>query len=144
MIISSTASFGKSYLVSAIAHLLSDACVLTGMTGMASFNICRTLHSPLQLPVRHTNQHSLQGTALRTLYAERYGYVINYATILPTWRNDISGHFGKFSLYTVLGESRSVRQISAHAQTKSSGLFQLHIQRQNTWLVLDLYRGTIV
>ena len=68
MIISGTAGSGKSYLISAIAHLLGNACILTGTTGMASFNICgKTLHSTLQLPVRNTNQCSLQGTSLQRL-----------------------------------------------------------------------------
>ncbi len=52
MLVSGTAGTGKSYLISAMAQLLKDSCILTGTTGMASFNICgKTVHSVLQLPV---------------------------------------------------------------------------------------------
>lgn len=39
MIISGTARTGKSYLISAIAGLLSDSAVRAGTAGMASFHI---------------------------------------------------------------------------------------------------------
>lgn len=39
MIVCGTAGTGKSYLISAIAQVLGDTCVLTGTTGMAAFNI---------------------------------------------------------------------------------------------------------
>ncbi len=56
MLVCGTAGTGKSYLISAIAHALGDACLLTGITGMASFNICgKTLHSALKLPILHSN-----------------------------------------------------------------------------------------
>ena len=46
MIVSGTAGTGKSYLISAITHLLNSSCIITATTGMASFNICgKTLHS---------------------------------------------------------------------------------------------------
>ena len=68
MIVSGTAGTGKSYLISAITHLLKDTCILTGTTGMASFNICgKTLYSALQLPVHPNNQQELQGAALQQL-----------------------------------------------------------------------------
>ena len=68
MIVSGTAGTGKSYLISAIAHLRKDTCILTGTTGMASFSICgKTLHSALQLPVHANNQQELQGAALQQL-----------------------------------------------------------------------------
>lgn len=68
MIVSGTAGTGKSYLISAMAQLLKDSCLLTGTTGMASFNICgKTVHSALQLPVHRTSQHTLQGPALQRL-----------------------------------------------------------------------------
>ena len=67
-IVSGTAGTGKSYLISAIAQLLNDHCILTGTTGMASFNICgKTLHSALQLPVHRNSQRELQGAALQRL-----------------------------------------------------------------------------
>ena len=70
MIVCGTAGTGKSYLISAIAQTLREACILTGTTGMASFNICgKTLHSTLQLPVRATQHKDLQGTALQRLQA---------------------------------------------------------------------------
>ena len=50
MIIYGTAGTGKSFLIRAIAQLLGSACLLTGTTGIAGFNICGiTLHSALQL-----------------------------------------------------------------------------------------------
>lgn len=65
---SGTAGTGKSYLIGAIAQLLNDHCILTGTTGMASFNICgKTLHSALQLPVHQSSQRELQGAALQRL-----------------------------------------------------------------------------
>ena len=68
MIVLGTAGTGKSYLISAIAHLLRQKCVLTGTTGMASFNICgKTLHSALKLPVHSITQRELQGTSLQQL-----------------------------------------------------------------------------
>ncbi len=68
MLVCGTAGTGKSYLISAIAHALGDACLLTGTTGMASFNICgKTLHSALKLPIRHSNNQDLQGAALQRL-----------------------------------------------------------------------------
>ena len=68
MIISGTAGTGKSYLISAIAHVLKEECLLTGTTGMAGFNIngC-TLHSALQLPVREQRNKELQGPSLQRL-----------------------------------------------------------------------------
>ena len=68
MIICGTAGTGKSFLISALAHLLKDSCLLTGTTGMAAFNICGiTLHSALQLPVRENNKQPLQGQPLARL-----------------------------------------------------------------------------
>lgn len=68
MIVCGTAGTGKSYLISAIAQTLGQSCILTGTTGMASFNICgRTLHSTLNLPVKSTTQQPLQGAALQRL-----------------------------------------------------------------------------
>ena len=65
---SGTAGTGKSYLIGAIAQLLNDHCILTGITGMASFNICgKTLHSALQLPVHQSSQRELQGATLQRL-----------------------------------------------------------------------------
>ena len=67
MIVSGTAGTGKSFLISALAQLLGNSCLLTATTGMASFNICgKTLHSALQLPVRSI-QHELQGATLQRL-----------------------------------------------------------------------------
>ena len=68
MIISGTAGTGKSFLISAIAEVLGQECVLTGTTGMAGFNIhgC-TLHSALQLPVRDHKNRELQGQSLQRL-----------------------------------------------------------------------------
>lgn len=67
-IVSGTAGSGKSYFISALAHLLGDSCLLTSTTGMASFNIYgKTVHSALQLPVRHTNHRALQGPSLQRL-----------------------------------------------------------------------------
>ena len=64
----SVCTTGKSYLIGAIAQLLNDHCILTGTTGMASFNICgNTLHSALQLPVHQSSQCELQGAALQRL-----------------------------------------------------------------------------
>ena len=68
MIVCGTAGTGKSYLISAIAHALGDSCLLTGTTGMASFNICgKTVHSALHLPIHHSNSQDLQGSALQRL-----------------------------------------------------------------------------
>ncbi len=68
MLVCGTAGTGKSFLISAIAQTLGSACLLTGTTGMASFNICgRALHSALQLPVRQSNNQDLQGAALQRL-----------------------------------------------------------------------------
>lgn len=70
MIVCGTAGTGKSYLISAIAQTLGEACILTGTTGIASYNICgKTLHSTLKLPVKTTQQKDLQGTALQCLQA---------------------------------------------------------------------------
>ena len=55
MIVSGTAGTGKSYLISAIANLLGNQCILTGTTGMAAFNIGgKTLHSVLHLTINST------------------------------------------------------------------------------------------
>ena len=68
MIICCTASTGKSYLISAIAHTLGTSCLLTATTGMAAFNICgQTLHSALQLPIRSCTFKDLQGSSLQRL-----------------------------------------------------------------------------
>ena len=68
IIVSGTAGTGKSYLISALAHLLGSSCVITATTGMASFNICgKTLHSTLKLPVRKNNHRDLQGASLQQL-----------------------------------------------------------------------------
>ena len=68
MIILGTAGTGKSYLISAIAALLTNTCVLTGTTGMASFHICGgTLHSALHLPIHRSNQSDLQGASLQQI-----------------------------------------------------------------------------
>ena len=65
MLVCGTAGTGKSYLISSIVHTLGNACLLTGTTGMASFNICgKTLHSALKLPIHNTNHQDLQGNAL--------------------------------------------------------------------------------
>ena len=67
MLICGTAGTGKSYLISAIANLLGNTCLLTGTTGMAAFNICgRTLHSTLQIPINNLCT-DLQGNSLRRL-----------------------------------------------------------------------------
>lgn len=64
MIICGTAGTEKSYLISAIAHTLGSACILTGTTGMAAFNICgSTVHSALKLPVHWSSHKDLQGPA---------------------------------------------------------------------------------
>ena len=56
MIVSGTAGTGKSYLISALAHLLGSSCVITATTGMASFNICgKTLHSILDKRLRQAS-----------------------------------------------------------------------------------------
>ena len=68
MIVSGTAGTGKSYLISAVAHLLGTHCMLTATTGMASFNICgKTLHSALKLPLQYNNAQDLRGTSLQQL-----------------------------------------------------------------------------
>ena len=68
MIISDTAGTGKSYLISAISQLLGRQCLLTGTTGMASFNILGiTLHFALSLPVHKYSEYELQGNALQQL-----------------------------------------------------------------------------
>ena len=68
VIVSGTAGTGKSYLISAIAHLLGNHCLLTGTTGMASFNICgKTLHSTLKLPLQYNNAQDLRGSSLQQL-----------------------------------------------------------------------------
>ena len=68
MLVCGTAGTGKSYLISSIVHTLGNACLLTGTTGMASFNICgKTLHSALKLPIHNTNHQDLQGNALHRL-----------------------------------------------------------------------------
>ena len=68
MIIYGTAGTGKSFLIRAIAQLLGRACLLTGTTGIAGFNICGiTLHSALQLPLQFSNGKDLQGQALYRL-----------------------------------------------------------------------------
>ena len=52
----------------AIAHALSDSCLLTGTTGMASFNVCgNTVHSAPHLPIHHSNNQNLQESALQRL-----------------------------------------------------------------------------
>ena len=68
VIIRGTTGSGNSYLINAIKARLGDTCILTGTTGLAGYNIdgC-TLHSALQLPVRHHNNNDLQGTALQRL-----------------------------------------------------------------------------
>ena len=79
MIVSGTAGTGKSYLISAITHLLNNSCAITATTGMASFNICgKTLHSTLKLPVRKSNHRDLQGASLQQLQLQMRGkhYVI--------------------------------------------------------------------
>ena len=79
MIVSGTASTGKSYLISAITHLLNNSCVITVTTGMASFNICgKTQHSTLKLPVRKSNHRDLQGASLQQLQLQMRGkhYII--------------------------------------------------------------------
>ena len=40
MIVSGTAGTGKSFLISVIAALLGESCLLTGTTRIAAFNIC--------------------------------------------------------------------------------------------------------
>ena len=68
VIASGTAGIGKSYLISAIAHLLGNHCLLTGTTGMASFNICgKTLHSTLKLPLQYNNAQDVLGSSLQQL-----------------------------------------------------------------------------
>lgn len=71
MIVCGTTGTGKSYLISAISQALGQACILTGTTGMASYNICgKTLHSTLQLPIKTAThvQQDLQGSALQRLH----------------------------------------------------------------------------
>ena len=71
MIVYGSAGTGKSYLISAIAHAIGHKCLLTGTTGMASFNICgKTVHSALKLPVRNSNNNDLQGSTLHKLQQE--------------------------------------------------------------------------
>ena len=68
MIVSGTAGTGKSFLISAIAVLLGDSCLLTGAIGIAAFNICgMTLHSTLQLQVGSHNNGDLKGRSLAQL-----------------------------------------------------------------------------
>ena len=68
MIIYGTAGTGKSFLIRAMAQLLGSACLLTGTTGIAGFNICGiTLHSALQLPLQFSSGKDLQGQALYRL-----------------------------------------------------------------------------
>ena len=67
MLICGTAGTGKSYLISALANLLGNTCLLTGTTGMAAYNICgKTLHSTIQIPINNTVT-DLQGNSLRRL-----------------------------------------------------------------------------
>lgn len=67
MIVSGTAGTGKSYLISTIANLLGNQCLLTGTTGMAAFNIGgRTLHSTLHIPI-NSPPTDLQGNSLQCL-----------------------------------------------------------------------------
>lgn len=67
MMVCGTAGNSKSYLISAIAHALGSACLLTATTGMAAFRICgKTIHSALQLPVC-TSYRDLQGSSLQRL-----------------------------------------------------------------------------
>lgn len=68
MLVCGTAGTGKLYLISTIAHVLGDACLLTSTTDMASFNTCgRALHSALKLPIHHSNKQDLQGNSLQRL-----------------------------------------------------------------------------
>lgn len=68
MIVGGTAGTGKSYLISAIAQTLDQSCILTGTTGMASYNICgKTLRSTLHLPVKSITHQPLQGYALQRI-----------------------------------------------------------------------------
>ena len=68
MLIYGTAGTGKSFLIRAIAQLLGSACLLTGTTGIAGFNICgSTLHSALHLPIQLSSGKDLQGSALARL-----------------------------------------------------------------------------
>jgi ATP-dependent DNA helicase PIF1 len=74
MIVCGTAGTGKSYLISAIANTLGEACILTGTTGMASFNICgTTIHSLLTLPVHRNTQQELRGASLQRLQRKLNG-----------------------------------------------------------------------
>ncbi len=68
MMILGTAGTGKSYLISCLAQLLLEKCLLTGTTGIAGFNIDGvTIHSTLQLPVQATNKKELNGLTLASL-----------------------------------------------------------------------------
>ena len=68
IIVSGTAGTGKTFLISAIAALLGESCLLTGTTGIAAFNICgMALHSTLQLPVGSHNNGDLKGRSLARL-----------------------------------------------------------------------------
>lgn len=67
MIVYGIAGTGKSYLISAIAHVLGSACLLTGTTGMAAIYICgKTIHSALQLPI-DSGYRDLQGSSQQHL-----------------------------------------------------------------------------
>ena len=68
MMVLGTAGTGKSFLISCLAQLLLDKCLLTGTTGIAGFNIGGvTVHSGLQLPIYYTAKTDLSGISLATL-----------------------------------------------------------------------------
>ena len=68
MMVLGTAGTGKSFLISCIAQLLLDKCLLTGTTGIAGFNINGiTIHSALRLPIHHSTMKDLTGMSLATL-----------------------------------------------------------------------------